>query len=373
MTRQSESWDDRGSDTEEDWKVSFTAGSRLCEGVKVNGGAGKKDTIKKMKNKKTETRPTRYAPRASPHTKPEPKPHRQASRPNRMSKLSDTFSCWPAHTSRRTPPSSHQCRESALAGGHRERELRGVGRHGEYPDGHEILAGADERAAHELVQRMLENGGDVRQASQAPLERRYTLLVSRVIFKLCVGKCSRRLFGIASSSEEGIRLLGGEVSTPLRLKATSMRSGKRLPALGRSTSRPGIHAHLARAGTPTDARAVMRGQLALQVGGVQSPPREARLASRDVRMTRKRPYAFAKPSVRRLGGGCGCCMQPVSHSPPALPAASSARATGRQSPARARFHQDLPTFLIQLYTYLHSSLLHYLLPSAILTALQRPI
>ncbi|KAJ7437015.1 hypothetical protein FB451DRAFT_1452198 [Mycena latifolia] len=246
-----------------------------------------------------------------------------------------------------------------------EREVRGVWRHGEYKDGHEILAGAGERAevvrgdahalglpvgraAHELVERALEDGGDTARARgqrspsraladmmprrrhegkakeeaelegqtrQKPARRRWSddtrypeSFSSYVLASARAGCLGARAPVKRVYDDWAAKLHWPAVSTPLRLKATSVRSGKRLPARGRSTqSHAGpafTRARLAsgprrarapHAARPTDARAVMRGQLASQVGGVPSPAREARLACRDVRMTGTRPNAFAKP------------------------------------------------------------------------------
>ncbi|KAJ7437008.1 hypothetical protein FB451DRAFT_1570812 [Mycena latifolia] len=82
----------------------------------------------------------------------------------------------------------------------------------------------------------------------------------------------------------------GPAFTHARLTLDSDRRTRRVR--GRRRRRAQVR-HAARAGTPTDVRAVMRGQLTLRVGGVPSPAREARLAYRDVRMN-----AFAKPSIR---------------------------------------------------------------------------
>ncbi|KAJ7450467.1 FAD binding domain-containing protein [Mycena latifolia] len=72
----------------------------------------------------------------------------------------------------------------------------------------EILLPSYEHERRGVAEELLKFDG-----AQAPLERRYTPF--RVIFKVCV-KCSRGRSGSASSSEEGIRLLGGEA---VRLRA----------------------------------------------------------------------------------------------------------------------------------------------------------
>ncbi|KAJ7434140.1 hypothetical protein FB451DRAFT_1195646 [Mycena latifolia] len=227
-------------------------------------------------------------------------------------------------------------RKSMWCGRCIERKVGGVGRHGEHPHRREPLARAETPSRSGCPR----PGGARIEASQAPLERRYTPF--RVIFKLCA-KCSRGWSGSASSSEKCIRLLGGE--------------GKpRLRARDRRTSRSGIHTRAAHLGTsqidaratwprpPTPPRTGIAGWWRAPSPG---PDRKARPASRDVRTTRKRESAFAKP--------CGC-MQPVSHSPPArgaeaLPWArrdGCAQREAKSSPACARIYRALPTFCTAL-------------------------
>ncbi|KAJ7436920.1 hypothetical protein FB451DRAFT_1193583 [Mycena latifolia] len=91
----------------------------------------------------------------------------------------------------------------------------------------------------EFVQRVLEDGGGV-TLSQAPLERRYTpfRVISRYVSSTRAGSLGARAPVKRAYAYWAAKLRDWlAVSTPLRLKATSVRSGKRLPVRGRSTSR----------------------------------------------------------------------------------------------------------------------------------------
>ncbi|KAJ7434151.1 hypothetical protein FB451DRAFT_1195658 [Mycena latifolia] len=282
---------------------------------------------------------------------------------------------------------ARQCR-SALARGRTEREVRGLGQNGEHPDGRELLARAEERAevaggdaqcpragaAHELVQRALEDGGDTARARElrSPSSQRLTeAAASHATCAVLKSTSARRCWSdgtrypesfstYVSSARAGglgarapvkrvydywagkaslacapaVDALQGPVavrpipSLPSRRHPTQARhsrargsprdkSNRRAQRARGHRPRRARAPHAARARAPANARAVMRGQLASQVGGVPSPACEARLVYRDVRMTGMRPNAFTKPSIRPLGDGCGCCMQPVSHCPPA--------------------------------------------------------
>ncbi|KAJ7437019.1 hypothetical protein FB451DRAFT_1193471 [Mycena latifolia] len=333
MVRQSESWDDRGSDTEEDWKLHCWV-ALIC-----SRGYFRPDPDRRVTHQGRT-----YIPRPNPnHTvkgqgrtscpscptpsraRP-PTPRDAAQNPVRINerlepaqrvvkivvrdvRLARELVVRLARLQRVERRAARQCRESALARGRTEREVRGVGRHGEYQYGHDILTGTDERAevvrgdAHALGRRASSYGGRLRTAGTPHARASTTLSVACPRGHDAAEEARRKSKGRAEEEtrgpgaagattlrkhiaahlktlitrEQGVRPLGSEVAHPpasiLSSRAeidTSARSGKRLrfkrpppsvpfhpshPAWTAIPRRPRIRARAARPGQVKSAHA----------------------------------------------------------------------------------------------------------------------
>ncbi|KAJ7450476.1 hypothetical protein FB451DRAFT_1186872 [Mycena latifolia] len=185
------------------------------------------------------------------------------------------------------------------------REFRGIGRHG---DGSRARRRPRARAAHQLVQRALEDGeGAPRSFSHSSSLRLTEAAASHASCAALKSKPARRRWSDGTHHSESFSRYVSSARGAGGL-------GARAPVkrvydywAGKVHIFPNSSSHVVL--RLTSGAFACSGQPRLHA-------RDRRTSRCDVRTTRKRSYALAKSSIQRLGNGCGCCMQPVSRSPP---------------------------------------------------------